>query len=39
MVTTLIVGRYKGTKMTGVFEALYADGDVVRGKAEATRTK
>jgi hypothetical protein len=37
-VTTLrIVGHYKGSKMTGTFEAHYASGDVVRGKAEAMR--
>jgi len=33
------VAHYKGNTMTGTFEALYANGDVVKGKTEATRAK
>jgi len=39
MVTTRISGHYKGDTMTGTFEAHYASGDVLRGKAAATRRK
>ena len=39
MVTTRTVGHYKGDAMTGTFEAHYASGDVLRGKAAATRRK
>ena len=39
MVTTRTVGHYKGDTMTGTFEAHYASGDVLRGKAAATRRK
>ena len=37
MVTTRISGHYKVDTMTGTFEAHYAAGDVLRGKAAATR--
>ena len=33
------VAHYKGNTMTGTFEAHYANGDVVKGKTEATREK
>ncbi len=33
------VGHYKGNKMTGTFEGHYANGDVVKGKTQATRGK
>ena len=39
MVTTRTLGHYKGDAMTGTFEAHYASGDVLRGKAAATRRK
>jgi len=39
MVTTRTIGHYKGDTMTGWFEARYASGDVLRGKAAATRRK
>ena len=39
MVTTHIVGHYKGDTMTGTVEAHYASGDVLRLKATATRRK
>ena len=39
MVTTRISGHYKVDTMTGTFEAHYAAGDVLRGKAAATRGK
>ena len=39
MVTTRHVRHFKGSKMTGTFEAHYATGDVVQGKIAATRKK
>jgi len=33
------VAHYKGNTMTGTFEAHYTNGDVVKGKTEATRAK
>jgi len=39
MVTTRTTGHYTGDTMTGTFEAHYASGDVLRGKAAATRRK
>lgn len=39
IVTTRISGHFKGDTMTGTFEAHYASGDVLRGKATATRRK
>ena len=33
------VAHYKGDAMTGTFEAQYANGDVLKGKTEATRGK
>jgi hypothetical protein len=33
------VAHYKGKKMTGTFEAQYANGDVVKGKIRAKRAK
>ena len=37
--TVRVVGHYKGSKMTGTFEAHYPTGDVVQGKVAATRKK
>ena len=39
MATTHTVGHYRGETMTGTWEARYRDGDVRRGKIEATRKK
>ena len=33
------VAHFKGDAMWGTFEAVYANGDVVKGRAEATRVK
>lgn len=39
MVTTRTTAHYKGDTMTGIIEAHYANGDVLKGKVTATRKK
>jgi len=39
VITLRTVAYFKGDEMWGTFEALYANGDLVKGRTEATRVK